>query len=92
MQKYKYILQYINDNSVLTKEFSADINIDELKMELILFLRGCSWTDKQTVFLEEDPEETFRNCIAELIKEARREGLNSDEILEKLERGYYDCH
>lgn len=88
MENYKYILQYINDNSVLTKEFSADINIDELKMELMLFLRGCSWTDKQTAFLEEDPEETFRSSIEEFIKDTRREELNSDEILDKLERDY----
>lgn len=96
MDNYKYILKCINDNSVLTKEFSADLDLDELKMELMFFLRGCSWTDKQTAFLEEDPEEAIRSSImaeqydrmAEFIKDARREELNSDEILDKLEREY----
>ena len=88
MTDYKYKLQYIDNNSVLTKEFSADLNIDELKMELMLFLRGCSWTDKQTAFLEEDPEEPFRSSLEQFIKDARREELCSDEILDKLEKEY----
>lgn len=96
MDNYKYKLQYIDNNSVLTKEFSADLNIDELKMELLLFLRGCSWTPAQTAFLEEDPEESIRSSVmaeqydrmAEFIKNARREEFSSDEILDKLEREY----
>ena len=92
MDNYKYKLQYINNDSVLTKEFSADLNIDELKMELMLFLRGCSWTDKQTAFLEDDLEEAIKSYIVtrmtEFIKDARREELSSDEILDKLEREY----
>lgn len=88
MDNYKYKLQYTDNNSVLTKEFSADLNLDELKMELLLFLRGCSWTDKQTAFLEEDPEEPFKSSLEQFIKDARREELNSDEILDKLEREY----
>lgn len=88
MTDYKYKLQYIDNNTVLTKEFSADINLDDLKNELMLFLRGCSWTENQTAFLEEDPEESIRSSMAEFIKKARMEELSSDEILDRLEREY----
>ena len=88
MTDYKYKLQYINNDSVLTKEFSADLNLDDLKMELMLFLRGCSWTENQTAFLEEDPEEPIRSSLEQFIKKARREEISSAEILDKLEREY----
>ena len=52
MENYKYILTYVNDDKTYTHEFNAEITMDELKQELMWFLRGCSWSEEQTDFLE----------------------------------------
>lgn len=43
---YKYKLQYLDGESIITHEFPADIDITELKYHLRDFLVGCSWAEK----------------------------------------------
>lgn len=54
MENYKYTFTYQCDDKVYTLTFRADITIDELKKHLMYFLRGCSWTEEQTKFLEDE--------------------------------------
>lgn len=96
MENYKYILTYVNDDKTYTHEFNADIDMSDLKLELMYFLRGCSWSEAQTAFLDEDPEEAVRSAvmaeqydrIAELIKQARDQEWSAKTILEELESTY----
>lgn len=96
MENYKYILQYQCDDKVLTYNFNAEITMTDLKDNLKDFLRGCSWTEAQTAFLEEDPEEAARSAImaeqydrlAHFIKNAKKKEWTAEEILDKLERKY----
>ena len=54
MENYKYTFTYQCDDKVYTLTFRADISMDELKKNLMYFLRGCSWTEEQTEFLEDE--------------------------------------
>lgn len=56
MNNYKYTLQYTNGDKTLTYEIPADITMGELKLDLMWFLRGCSWSEEQTKFLESEEE------------------------------------
>lgn len=43
---YRYKLQLTNDDTIITHEFSADIDVDRLLLHLRDFLCGCSWSEK----------------------------------------------
>lgn len=96
MENYKYTLKHQCDDKVLTCTFNADITKEELKEQLKNFLRGCSWSEAQTAFLDEDPEEAIRSAvmaeqydrIAEIIKQARSQESSAKTILEELESTY----
>lgn len=96
MDNYKYILKYTNGDKSLTCEIPADINMTDLKHELMYFLRGCSWTEAQTAFLEDDPEEAIRSAvmaeqydrIAAFIKDAKDQCSGPETILDELEGMY----
>lgn len=96
MENYKYTLQCQCDDAVLTYTFNAGITMTDLKDNLKNFLRGCSWTEAQIAFLDDDPEEAARSAImAEqqqrldtFIKNAKRHEWTAEEILDKLERKY----
>lgn len=96
MENYKYTLQYQCDDKVLTYTFNAEITMEDLKEQMKNFLRGCSWTEAQTAFLDEDPEESVRSAvmseqydrISDLIEEAKGNEWTAKEILDKLERKY----
>lgn len=96
MENYKYTLQYQFEDTVLTYTFNAEITMEDLKDQLKNFLRGCSWTEAQTAFLEEDPEEAARSAIMseqydridKLIKQAKDQEWSAKTILDELERKY----
>lgn len=43
---YRYKLQYICNDTTITHEFSAVIDVDRLLLHLRDFLCGCSWSEK----------------------------------------------
>ena len=96
MENYKYTFIYQCDDKVLTSTFNAEITMTDLKDNLKNFLRGCSWTEAQTAFFDEDPEESARSAVmaeqydrlAYFIKESRKKEWTAEEILDKLERKY----
>lgn len=96
MENYKYTLQYTNGDKTLTYVIPADITMDDLKLELMWFLRGCSWSESQTAFLSENPEDAIRSIImseqydriAEIIKQAKDQEWSAKTILDELERKY----
>lgn len=88
MENYKYILKYTNGDKSLTYEIPAEITMTDLKDELMYFLRGCSWTEAQTAFLEEDPEAKILQNITDIIKRAKKEGWTAEEILENLDKEF----
>lgn len=96
MDNYKYTLQYQCEDTVLTYTFNAETTMEDLKDQLKNFLRGCSWTEAQTAFLEENPEEAARSAIMSeqydridrLIKQARDQEWSAKTILDELERKY----
>lgn len=44
-ENYKYKLQYVEDDKIITHEFNADIGANELAHNLRDFLCGCSWAE-----------------------------------------------
>lgn len=46
MGEYKYKLQYFDDGIMVTHEFPADINSEDLAYRLRDFLLGCSWQEE----------------------------------------------
>ena len=56
---YKYKLQYICDDKILTYEFNADVGADGLREHLRDFLCGCSWFEStiENSILNNDEEE-----------------------------------
>ena len=96
MKDYKYTFTYQCDDKIYTLVCSAEITMEDLKHELMYFLRGCSWSEAQTAFLEEEPEEAIRSAvvseqydkISDLIKEAKEQCWSSETILEELDRIY----
>lgn len=98
MENYKYILKYTNGDKSLTYEIPAEITMTDLKDELMYFLRGCSWTEAQTAFLEEDPEEEIRSAVMaeqydridKLIKDAKEQEWSAETILDTLREEYID--
>lgn len=53
--QYEYEFTYRCNGATFTTKFNAAVDIEELKENLKLFLRGCSWQDSTLKFLE--PEE-----------------------------------
>jgi len=45
MENYYYELKYVNGKETIVHKFPADLDIYELGLQLVDFLRGCSWTD-----------------------------------------------
>ena len=96
MENYEYTFKYRCGDKVLEMSFNAEVDMSDLKTNLMYFLRGCSWSEAQTAFLEEDPEEKIRSAvmseqydrISTLIEEAKGNGWTAEEILENLERQY----
>lgn len=95
-EDYKYTFKYQCNDKIYEMTFNADIDLEELKQNLMYFLRGCSWSERSTAFLEEDPEEAIRSAvmseqydrIAAFIKEAKEQCWSAETILEQLERKY----
>lgn len=96
MLNYQYTFKYVDNGTDYTVTFNADVNLEELKRNLLYFLRGCSWSEEHTRFLEEDPEENIRadimaeqyDRIAGIIKKAKEEDWTAEDILNKLEEEY----
>lgn len=96
MENYKYTLRYQNDDKIAEHTFNADVSIDDLKTELMNFLRGCSWTEAQTRFLEENPEESIRSDVMseqydrifEFINKAVDEEWGAERILKELRKEF----
>lgn len=45
--EYKYVLNYINDDTYMTRSFDAGCDIEHLVEELEYFLLACGWSEKQ---------------------------------------------
>jgi len=56
MRDYRYTFTYQHGDNVYTLVCSAEITMDDLKRELMYFLRGCSWSEEQTKFLETEED------------------------------------
>ncbi len=58
---YKYEFKYTIDDTIVTIEFPADINIHTLGEHLRQFLLGCSWSEGVIDTLLKDTPEFFNN-------------------------------
>ena len=56
MKDYNYVLKYRCDDKTVTYRFNADINLTELKQNIMYFLRACQWSAEQTKFLEDEED------------------------------------
>ena len=45
-ENYRYKLQYVDGDKIVTHEFNADIGADDLAYNIRDFLCGCSWSEK----------------------------------------------
>lgn len=55
MENYKYKLQLIDNEDILTYEFPGDIDIEKMRTHLRDFLCGAGWSEKQvSLILGED--------------------------------------
>lgn len=55
-KNYKYVLNYVDDNSKVTYEFSADLSIYEMMWNLKRFLLACGWKEinLENIFKDEE--------------------------------------
>lgn len=85
---YSYTLTYKNDSYTNTVSFCANVNSDELKENLKLFLLGCSWQPKTVRDMFSRTEEDYfneREDYKELLKKiADDEGCYYNKVAKEV--------
>lgn len=64
MDNYKYKLQLISDETIITHEFSGFVTVDRLLLHLRDFLCGCSWSEdnvNEILRLKDEDDEACDN-------------------------------